>query len=269
MLYRLLAALALAAVAPSAYAEPVQADQADRTAIEFALSRGQLLYALDRAAWVATDDMNAQFPGWPTAGVRGYVVEREGAGFAVTFYGGAENAPVAFYRGRVEAHRIVSRDVFPAGARPPLTAGQRRLVAARDAAARSTRWRPCGSAPFNSAVIPPATADGPIDVYLLTPQTSDAIPLGGHYRATVAADGTVSGERGFMNSCMEMPGAPSGAEAFVVSHLLDPVPTEIHVFSSLAARTPIYVAIARPERLYAVTGDRIRLVDRGARRRRD
>jgi len=268
MLSRLLAAiaLALAALAAPAGAQPVQSEQAT---IDFALARGRLLFAVDRAAWVGTDDMMAQIPGWRTAGMRGYVVERDGAGFAVTFYGGEEAAPVAFYRGRVEEHRIVSREAFPAGSGPPLTPLQRRLAAARDAVLRSTRRGPCGSAPFNSAVIPPATPDGPIDVYLLTPQTStESVPLGGHYRATVAADGSVTGERAFMNSCMDLPAAPAGAEAFFVTHLLDRVPTEIHVFSSLAARTPIYVAITRPVRVYAVTGDGIRLVDPRDRRRR-
>ncbi|HYG30592.1 MAG TPA: hypothetical protein VD887_10295 [Allosphingosinicella sp.] len=268
MLHRLLAAaaLVLAAMAAPAGAQPAQSDQA---AIDFALARGRLLYAIDRAAWVGTDDMMEQVPGWRTAGMRGYVVERDGAGFAVTFYGGDEAGPVAFYRGRVEEQRVVSREVFPAAARPPLTTLQRRLAGARDAVLRSSRRAPCGSAPFNSAVIPPPTEDGPIDVYLLTPQTSSAsVPLGGHYRATVAADGSVTGERAFMNSCMELPAGPAGAEAFFVTHLLDRVPTEIHVFSSLAARTPIYVAITRPVRVYAVTGDGIRLVDPSDRRRR-
>lgn len=54
--------------------------------------------------------------------------------------------------------------------------------------------------------------------------------------------------------------APGGAkqEAIVVSHLRDPVPTEIHVFTSLAIRLPVLVATTNPQpRLWPVQGDRI------------
>ena len=249
-------------------AVPAAAQNArERAAIDFALQRGRLLYAIDRAAWVATDDMMAQMPDWRSAGLRGYIVERDGTGYSVSFYGGPEPAPVAFYRGRVENHRIVSREVFGAAARPALTPFQRRLVAARDLVARSTRNRACGRAPFNSAVIPPETPDGPIDVYLLTPQATDReFPFGGHFRATVTAEGRVTGERAFTNSCLTMPAPPPGA-FLGVSHMLDPVPTEIHVFTSLAARAPVFVAIVRPERVYEVSGEGVRRVRMGGGRR--
>jgi hypothetical protein len=48
--------------------------------------------------------------------------------------------------------------------------------------------------------------------------------------------------------------------AMVVSHLLDPVPTEIHVFTAMTSRLPVYVMIAPSGRLYEVTGERIRFV---------
>ena len=248
-----------------ALAMPSHAQSRDeRAAIDFALERGRLLFGLDRAAWVATDDFVARQPDYANQGVRGYVVERDGNGFAVTFFGGAEGSPVAYYRGRVANHRVVSRELYPAAARPALSAAQRRLVAARQAAASATRRRPCGSAPFNTAVIPPATPDAPIDVYLLTPQMRDReYPFGGHYRLTVDADGSVGGERAFTNSCITMP-APPDAAAIFITHLLDPVPTEIHVFTALTGRMPVIVGV--DGRVYEVTGERIRQI-RSRRRR--
>jgi hypothetical protein len=242
----------LLAQKPAAEAAPAAArlsPEAEREAIAFAEARGRLLYALDRAAWVATDDFTARVPDYADQGVRGFIVEPAGDGYSAIFYGGPADAPVAVYRGDVRNHRVRGREVYPAASRPALTPAQRRLVAARDAAGAANRNRPCGPNPFNTAVIPPATPDGPIDVYLLTPQpAAGAFSMGGHWRFTVAADGSVSGERAFARTCLVMggpgqPAPPPGGRAvgMVVSHLLDPVPTEIHVFTSLAARMPVYV----------------------------
>jgi hypothetical protein len=267
MFSRILAAIVLAFAAVPAAAQPQPGEQA---ALDFALARGRLLYHLDRAAWVATDDLRRRMRNWQSAGLRGYVVDRDGSGFQVLFYGGPADAPVAYYRGRVENDRLVSREVFRAELRPALPPLPRRPAAARDPAAAATRRRPCGQAPFNSAVIPPDTADGPIAVYLMTPQERTGVfPFGGHYRVDVAADGTVSGERAFTNTCMTMDprqGVPRGGRpvGMMISHLLDPVPTEIHVFNALSARMPVYVVIPSSARVYAVTGEAIRLVEQPA-----
>ena len=118
----------------------------------------------------------------------------------------------------------------------------------------------CDDAPFNVAAIPPASPEAPIDVYLLTPQVAKgAFPYGGHYRLSVGADGKVAGERAFTKSCITMATDDRQAAAMVVSHLLDPVPTEIHVFTALTAGLPVYVAV-EGDRLYEVTGERVRLV---------
>ncbi|HEY0012724.1 MAG TPA: hypothetical protein VGB79_07705 [Allosphingosinicella sp.] len=239
-------ALAQKPAAPAPAPQPLNPD-AERRAIAFAETRGRLLYGLDRAAWVASDDVMAQISNLQGSGVRGFIVERAGEGFAVTFYGGPADAPVAYYRGDVRNHRVRGREVFPALARPLLTPAQRRLVAAREAAVAANRNRPCGRQPFNTAVVPPDAPDHPIDVYLLTPQpAAGQFALGGHWRVTVSTDGRVTNERPFARSCLMMGGgaaAPPGARpvGMVVTHLLDPVPTEIHVFTSLAAGMPILV----------------------------
>ncbi|MEA3063228.1 MAG: hypothetical protein QOJ94_3009, partial [Sphingomonadales bacterium] len=115
----------------------------------------------------------------------------------------------------------------------------------------------CSKAPMNTVVLPPAAPDGPTYVYVMTPQTdSKIIPFGGHYRIAVAADGTVGEIRPFTNSCIAMPyKPPHGATpaAMVITHLLDPVPTEIHVFASFVAGVPIMV-ITKDGRLWAVSG---------------
>jgi hypothetical protein len=59
---------------------------------------------------------------------------------------------------------------------------------------------------------------------------------------------------------------PAGAKsaALFITHLLDPVPTEIHVFSSLVAHVPVMVG-TRDGRIWAVDGTRIAPVGKIAR----
>lgn len=263
MRIRLAAARALIACLLLALAIPVSAQSAsDRASIDFALERGRLLFGIDRAAWVATDDLLARAPDAQTHGVRGYIVERDGDGYAVTFFAGPEDAPVAFYRASVGNNRIRSAQVYPAASRPELSPDQRRLADARQAALSGTARRPCGQAPFNSAVIPPASWEGPVDVYLLTPQVNAGeYPIGGHFRVTVGPNGRVTSERAFTNSCLLIGGAPQGAVGLGVTHLLDPVPTEIHVFTAITSGLPVYVSTS-DDRVWEVTRERIRLIGR-------
>ena len=122
----------------------------------------------------------------------------------------------------------------------------------------------CSPQPLNTVVLPPSRPGGPTLVYFLEPQPSlDVFEFGGHYVVEVSTDRKTGVPRAFTNSCIELtPRAKDGkADALVVTHLLDPVPTEIHVFSSLAAGLPVYVITSQNSRTWAVEGPRIRLVD--------
>jgi hypothetical protein len=120
--------LAFCLAAPAAAQTP-----AERSRLDWVLQRGRLIFALDDAAAVTSDDLRAQRV---TANSRGWTVERDG------------DALVVAYRGRVERGRVVSREIFPGGARPPLTPLQRRMAAAR-AAMEGFVYRRCarGGAP--------------------------------------------------------------------------------------------------------------------------
>ncbi len=236
----------------------------ERARLDWVAARGQLLFEVDRAAWVTTDDLLTRLGRPEQQLIRGWTVERDGTGFVATYFGGEGDARVALYRGRVENRQVVSREVFADGARPPLTPLQRRLADAF-AAARRIDEQPCTPAQFNVAVIPPDRPDGPIDVYALSPQTdANVFPFGGHYRVTIAADGTMSGKRGFMRSCFNAPRPAPGPNGerpvgLVLTHLLDPIPTEIHVFMSISIGMPVFVGTT-DRRLWSVEGNRISLV---------
>lgn len=229
-----------------------------------AASMGTVLYALDRAAWVATDAMLKAIPRDRLPAGGGWVVER-GADrtLIVTFYAGSGTAArvvfVADVRdGRVADSRIPAADTM-------LTDAQQRLARAREAAVADAAKRgltPCAKAAFNPVVVP---VDGAtIPVYLLTPQVETGrYPAGGHYRYAIDGQGKAVAVRPFTRSCLTL-GAPAAARGqapagLFVSHLLDPTPTEIHVFTSLSARLPVFVGTGA--RVWRVDGRTITLSD--------
>ena len=245
-------ALALGAAAPGftkPAAEPVAPmTAAEESGVQLALDRAQLLHAYDQAAWHTTDTLVGDLPEAALATIRGWVVTPEGADFRVTYYSGdpgTEHRPVysAVWTG---GSTVRDRRTHESG--DLLSAEEARLAAASDAVPEEGPMR-CANRRFNRVVLPRADADGADLVYLLTPQTEAAsIPLGGHHRAEVK-DGKLLAQRPFSNSCVDMPVAGETA-AFVVTHLLDPTPTEVHFFSVFAAKKPIYVITTMNDRTW-------------------
>ena len=251
-----------AARAATTRAAPPTAEE--RRRLVAAGQRGILLFEIARAGQLTTQDMLARVPNPSQAGIAGWVAAPEAGGtMTVVYYADTPDGPVAVYRGQVAGTRIASREVFAGADRPALTPTQRRMAAARAAVATLDR-QPCGGT-FNVFVVPPAAADGPVEVYKLSPQTQRGkYPLGGHFLATVAPDGTVASTRAFTNSCVDLdaPTALAGTQPrpLAVTHLLDPLPTEIHVFLSLWMNRPLLVATGEPERLWTISRGRIGVV---------
>jgi hypothetical protein len=279
------AALAAMFASSPAAAKPPESAPVVQTAEETAklqaiTARGRLLFDLDRAAWVATDDFLKKVRDPGAAGYKGYVVDREGDGFAVIFYGGDGDRLVGRYVAHVAGGRVTSSRVLPEAEQVPLTPLQLRMAKARSVAP-SPEYRPCTNAAFNAAIIPPASLEAPLEMYLTTPQPAAGVyPFGGHFLLTIAPDNHIVSVRKFTNSCVNMGPPPrSGGQrgqpvALIVSHLLDPLPTEIHVFMSLLAKQPVFVAIGDPHRMWLVTGNGISQIAMpsepgGGRRRRD
>lgn len=235
--------------------------QADQLAA--AVRRGQQLTAIARAGIIATHDMLSRVADPEGAGIVGWIAEPEGNATEVIFYAHREGDgdPVAVYRANIMGPRVVSHDIFTGADRPALNPVETRMARARDATDGLDN-QACGGQAFNVFVIPPASASAPVDVYQISPATRRGhFPLGGHFRSTVAADGAVSDTRGFTNSCvdLEAPPVPEGQQPrpIAVTHLLDPLPTEIHVFLSQWIGRPLLVVAGDPQRIFLVTGDRI------------
>lgn len=237
----------------------------ERTQLAAAAERGRLLFELARAGQLTTRDMLARISDPAAAGVEGWVAAPEGNGLTVVYYAETAGGPEVVYRAQLVGGRLAAPEVFLAGSRPPLTPTMRRMAAARGAVAGLDR-RPCpAEAAFNVIVVPPASAAAPVEVYKLSPQRqAGRYPLGGHYLASVAPDGTTVNVREFTRSCIDLdspaPAAGARPAPLGVTHQLDPLPTEIHVFLSLWMNRPLLVATGEPDRVWAVAQGRIGLV---------
>lgn len=240
-------------------AAPAQA-QDEAAAVARASERGRAMYAYDRAAWLGTDDMLAKLRE-PEKKVAGYIVEGPVAEPRLIFFDRAAT-PQAVYRARFAGSKLVEGKVLDGGDDRTINPETQRMIAAlaiaRKAIEASGDARPCEAKPFNTIVLPPASPGAAIPVYFLTPQvTNDRIPFGGHFQIDVAPDGAAEPIRRFTNSCITMPIDTKGAALFI-THLRDSVPTEVHVFTSLAIRKPVLVGTMKPKpRVWTVAGDRI------------
>lgn len=225
---------------------------------------GQIIYVLDRAGWISTDVMQEKLSKARQKEVRGWIVERAGDRMTALYYGLKDKEPYGVFAVEFTQDKVISsREI---GAQDPaLSAVQRNMIRAREAAG-SSKIETCG-APYNTVVIPPASETAPVNVYMLTPQTSTkAFPAGKHMRITAFPDGSFSA-RPFTRSCLSLPAPPMKAGekpvGMFLTHLLDPTPTEMHVVLSLQARMPVYVSTMEPAQTWIVDGPRIARVNLG------
>src|SRR5262245_31391265 len=195
----------------------------------------------------------------------GYVVTGDENRTELVFFDKAKAKAV--YRATFELGKITNSGP-PTADRIDLTPLELRMIAAKEKALtafQAANVGLCANANTNMTAIPPETPDGPVIVYLMTPQTDlKSFPLGGHYSVEVSRDGSVGPVRRFTNTCIDMKkdSVPKGAKpvAFTITHLLDPTPTEIHIFTSLSSKMPIYVG-TKNGRIWAVEGSQVRTID--------
>ena len=99
-------------------------------------------------------------------------------------------------------------------------------------------------------------------VWLLTATTdANILPMGGHYRFRISADGLTVVRRdllstGCLNMALTSPDHPQRPEALVVTQIVSSGPVETHVFLSLQHHIPIYVI--HDDTTFVIDGDCIR-----------
>ena len=237
--------LALLLMASTATAKPLSAEL--KAQMEANLARGDLLYEYDQAAWHTTDAMMAAVPDSLKKELRGFVITLDGDDLRATYYGIDDGREFAVYSATWTGKEIIRPVLYPSAPRPTVTPEELRLISARNVALNVAVIRKlgfCNEGSPNVAVIPVRTSTDPISVYVMTPQTKNGVwPLGGHHRIDVK-DGRIVGQRAFTKSCVNLGGGNKADETIammLVTHLLDPIPTEIHAFTVHTSGIPLGV----------------------------
>lgn len=221
---------------------------------------GKAIYRHDVAAWVATDVLLAHLGDRPPpAGLMGWIVIDQGPDQLVRFIRKDGDTLRAAYD--IPVHDgVAGSPVEVSDALPP---DQVARATARQTAINNIGRLRC-SAQLNTVVLDDPDSDGWL-VWLLT-STTDAniVPVGGHYRFRISADGSTVLRRDMLsNGCINIPrqGADENGQpaALGVSQIVSNGPVETHVFLSLQNRLPIYVMAG--QQMFEVVGAEITKVE--------
>lgn len=256
LLMSLFAALSLAPAAQAADdAPPAQVEAWPLTQTG---AVGSSIFLQDRAAARATDALLARFGGKPPEGLIGWIVVENGEDQLVRFLLGDPAAPRPGYDILVDKNGRAGAVIEATGAALPDEQAVRYF--ARNTAASGIGALRC-AARYNAVVLDDPDSDG----WLLA-STTDAnkVPMGGHYRFHVSADGrTLEKREQLSGGCLDLDRrqAQQGGQTvgLMTNVIVAPQPLEVHVFLSLLNRLPIYVAAG--DKLWSVQGALIREVD--------
>lgn len=265
MIWLAATAAALAASAPQTAPAPSRPPAAaEQAAIERSIARGRLLRAYDQAAWQGTDDLLPRLrqAGLPATIIGGWVVDGSREAPEIVFFT-HDALPRILYTAQFEGETLRDGRLVDEGDESKLSDARLAMIAAvrsaREAAERAG-IRSCNGRPFNTVVLPPERAGGPLLVYLMTPQVKvGELPMGGHWLVEVGTDGKVGTPQPFSRGCLHMPSqAPGEAAAMLfVAELLSPVPNEIQVFYAHAVAGTLLVGTVQTGRVWEVRRDAV------------
>jgi len=230
-------------------AEQLQIPEEYRMAVATASQRGIAMFLHDAAAARASDELMARkvferdhrLEGWLTD----LVADKHAV--IVDFIGTESGKQAVLYRVQVPMGDAgLGFEAFQPAA--PLSESQQaRWRARQQASAEISKRDDLCSAQYNSVVISPDPApDGLIHVYMLAATAEPGVIVaGGHFRYDYSPDGKLlEAQRAFTKSCfnIDAPDKKKGKPvAFMLTHLLDPTPTAIHVFLSRLHGQAVYV----------------------------
>jgi hypothetical protein len=269
-LLAVLAAVAFLPAVPAPAQDPIAVnDPALVGEIEQAELRGRLMWLYDQAAWRATDALLADMDPATIENPRGYVVVPGAIDGTLETIFVAEQAGALREFARYSVRETTVEGGGPvSGELPALSPLAERLFRAREpalAAMAEQDYGLCSRESPNTLALPP-DENGNVAFYLLTStREADLYPIGGHYRADIAPDGSVAGTRRYMNTCFDLPTTPQkgpdGQQGHAgVSYLFGDAPSEIHVFASFQFPDGFMVIAQSSRKLWWVREGRISLV---------
>ncbi|VTU19724.1 hypothetical protein H4CHR_00442 [Variovorax sp. PBS-H4] len=237
----LVLALALACLAARAdEAEqplPTLPPDQEAAAVQSAEVMGKAVFQHERAIATATDAVLKTPAFRNDTRVRGWITEEHDGLITVTF---VDRRPAALYRVAVSTEDDKVRELTTLDQPSPLSPFEAGAAAARELAVGSG-FQPCAEQ-YNTVVLPADASQVPHRwvVYLLPVASGNqTVPLGGTYRV-ITEGASVIAQRAFTRSCLTLR-QDRRAAGLYVTHVLDNIPTDAHVFWSLWAREPMFV----------------------------
>ena len=264
LLLSLCAALALA---PAAHAtQDAPPPQVEAWPLLQTGALGSSIFLQDRAAARATDALLARFDGKTPEGLIGWIALEEGEGQLVRFLVGDIETPRPGYDVLVNKAGRASAVIETLGA--DLSEDHLTRFRARNTAASGIGQLRC-AARYNAVVLDDPDSDGWLVWLLASTTDANKVPMGGHYRFHISADGrTIEKREQLSGGCLDLDRrqAQQGGQTvgLMTNVIVAPQPLEVHVFLSLLNRLPIYVAAG--DRLWSVQGALIREIDTYNRR---
>lgn len=143
----------------------------------------------------------------------------------------------------------------------PLPAERARAFDVRQRAA-SYPFERCGEDAAVIVLPDTGAGEGALRAYTLASAQRNALAAGGNFRMDVAADDSIVANRQFTNSCIQL-ADDARSTALMLTHLLDPHPTEIHVLLGLRAGKPMFLLTTGNGAMWAIEAGAVRWVDRG------
>lgn len=221
---------------------------------------GSAIFLQDRAAARATDALLARFNGAVPEGLIGWVVIEDGSNHLVRFLIGQPSAPRPAYdiivdaNGRAGDVTDATETTLPTDQLARFSA---RMTAGTSFSARDLRC----AARYNVVVLDDPDSDGWLVWLLASTTDANKVPMGGHYRFHVSADGqTINKREQLSATCLDVDRRQSGRNGqpvgLITSLVVAPQPLEIHVFLSLLNNLPVYIAAG--DKIWAVQGALIR-----------
>ncbi|MEF3081339.1 hypothetical protein V3391_03825 [Luteimonas sp. SMYT11W] len=166
-----------------------------------------------------------------------------------------DDASAALYRVAVSTDGVLAAPIEALPAPAGLSSNERAAAQARTTALAFDSPR-CGDA-YDTVVLP-SSVEAQWVVFLIPRPSQGVVRLGGSTRVETEGD-VATAWRPYTRSCIDLNPAPN-AVAMIVTHLLDPTPTEIHVFWSLWKGKPFYVTTVK-NGLWKVEDGRITAVE--------
>lgn len=250
----LVAALLVGVAAPAAAQQAPDPVPIEEWSLQKVSAMGQEIYRHDVAAWVATDALLASFGAAPPpAGMAGWIVVEDGDALKVRFL--QQEADVL-----KSAFDIIVRDGRAGTVEAVdglLSAEENAQFLARQTAIANIGPLRC-SRQMNAVVFADPDSDNWF-VWLLTPMQNDQIPIGGHYRFRISADGrTVLRRDQLSNGCFfaERPAEIEAETALLFyTQIVSKGPVETQVFLSI--QNQLALVIGAGDRYFSVEGARI------------